>query len=164
MTCYSHGYKFTKWIFHVWTSPESNIGPYLMVFSGARHKSKVQRLNLFKPCNVHLFPLLPGEVTLAPPSPLLAHREYSYQLFTLTSSIHGCVFCRRCNNQSESLLSLPLKTRCTHGAKHWRGYQVQTRFSCHETDLLAWSVKVMRHYETAGRLASRCYEGAMHSQ
>ncbi len=42
----------------------------------------------------------------APCAPL-----HSYQLFT----VHGCVFCQLCNNQSDSLLLLPLRP-CAHGA------------------------------------------------
>ncbi len=104
---------------------------------------KVQAPGAKGSIKLHLHCLLPGEETVAPPSALLVQSRYSYHLFTITSSINGCVCGRRCNNQSESLLSLPLRSGATMAQMpaNLQGANKEKRFSSHETDLPAQSVK-----------------------
>ncbi len=96
-------YRFA--LLHFWL-----LGPYFTLICGARCKRPAQVLiySSWLKLHLHLFPA--RRRNRGPPSALQVHREFSYQLFTITSLIHGCVFGRRCNNQSESLLSLPLKS------------------------------------------------------
>ncbi len=73
--------------------------------------------------------------------------EFSYQLFTVTSSIHGCVLGWRCSNQSESLLSLPVISGAAmvQTLAGLPGANKEKSFSNQETDLQAWLVKVQEH-------------------
>ncbi len=85
--------------------------------ASARHKGFIS----FKQCKTRP---CARRSNCGPLPALLAHGRHSYQLFSITSSIHGHVFAWRWNNQSESRLSLPLRSG-TPWHKRWQDYQSQ---------------------------------------
>ncbi len=88
---------------------------------------------------LHLRRLVPGEATVTPPRHCWYTADNSYQLFTITSSINVCVFGQRSNNQSESLLSLPLRSDVpmAQTLAGLPGADKEKRFSSHKTGWLA---------------------------
>ncbi len=95
---------------------EQDLGSYLTLVCGASADARHKGFNLFNQCITLLLPCYSRRSNRDLPPALLAHGGYSYQLCTITSSIHGCVWPRMQKPVRESAI-ITFKNRCAHCAK-----------------------------------------------
>ncbi len=115
-------------------------GPILRSSMAWGANAWLKGFNLFKPCKT---PPSPSPARRRNYGPLLlAHSKYSYQLFTITSSIHVCVWPEMHEPIRKSNL-ITLKIRCAHGENAGRTTRCEQRerFSSQETGWLDRFVK-----------------------